>query len=231
MKKYKILIVDDDEEIRQLIDTFLTGEGYQVSQVDSGISALKEIDDSYDMIILDIMMPEMNGYKVCSTIREQNNLPVLFLTAKGLDSDLTVGFSVGGDDYLVKPFSFAELLARIKGLLRRYYSYKGKDENVDEEYLLYKDLRINLKFNEVFKNDNELNLTEIEYQILKLLAKNRGKIFTMEMIYETIWNEPYFASSANTIMAHIRKIRVKIENNPQCPLIIKTVWGKGYRIE
>lgn len=231
MEKSKILIVDDDAEIRELIDALLTGEGYSIRQASDGKQALNIIDSSFDLVILDIMMPEISGYKVCSEIRENYNTPILFLTAKSMDSDLTMGFSVGGDDYLTKPFSFSELLARVKGLLRRYHTYSGKSSDMQDEYYIYGTLNVNSQFNQVLKDGTELNLTEIEYQILKKLISHRGRIFTMQNLYESVWNEPYFSTSANTIMAHIRKLRVKIENNPQKPEIIKTVWGKGYRIE
>ncbi|MCM1508823.1 MAG: response regulator transcription factor [Ruminococcus flavefaciens] len=231
MEKSKILIVDDDSEIRELIDALLTGEGYSIRQASDGKQALSIIDSSFDLVILDIMMPEMSGYKVCSEIRENYNTPILFLTAKSMDSDLTMGFSVGGDDYLTKPFSFSELLARVKGLLRRYHTYNGKSSDMQDEYYIYGTLNVHSQFNQVLKDGTELNLTEIEYQILKKLIAHRGRIFTMQNLYENVWNEPYFSTSANTVMAHIRKLRVKIENNPQKPEIIKTVWGKGYRIE
>lgn len=231
MEKNKILIVDDDSEIRELIDALLSGEGYIIKQASNGKQALSMIDNSFDLVILDIMMPEMSGYKVCSAIRENYNIPILFLTAKSMDSDLTMGFSVGGDDYLTKPFSFSELLARVKGLLRRYHTYNGKSSDMQEEYYVYDTLYVHSQFNQVLKDGIELNLTEIEYQILKKLLSHRGMIFTMQNLYESVWNETYFSASANTVMAHIRKLRVKIENDPQKPSIIKTVWGKGYRIE
>ena len=231
MEKSKILIVDDDSEIRELIDALLTGEGYLIRQASNGKQALNIIDSSFDLVILDIMMPEMSGYKVCSAIRENYNTPILFLTAKSMDSDLTMGFSVGGDDYLTKPFSFSELLARVKGLLRRYHTYSGKSADMQDEYYVYDTIYVHSQFNQVLKDGAELNLTEIEYQILKKLLSHKGRIFTMQNLYESVWNEPYFSTSANTVMAHIRKLRVKIENDPQKPEIIKTVWGKGYRIE
>ena len=231
MEKSKILIVDDDSEIRELIDALLTGEGYLIRQASNGKQALSIIDSSFDLVILDIMMPEMSGYKVCSAIRENYNTPILFLTAKSMDSDLTMGFSVGGDDYLTKPFSFSELLARVKGLLRRYHTYSGKSTDMQDEYYVYDTIYVHNQFNQVLKDGAELNLTEIEYQILKKLLSHKGRIFTMQNLYESVWNEPYFSTSANTVMAHIRKLRVKIENDPQKPEIIKTVWGKGYRIE
>ncbi|MCM1225669.1 MAG: response regulator transcription factor, partial [Lachnospiraceae bacterium] len=152
MEKSKILIVDDDSEIRELIDALLTGEGYSIRQASNGKQALSIIDSSFDLVILDIMMPEMSGYKVCSEIRENYNTPILFLTAKSMDSDLTMGFSVGGDDYLTKPFSFSELLARVKGLLRRYHTYNGKSSDMQDEYYIYGTLNVHSQFNQVLKD-------------------------------------------------------------------------------
>ena len=163
-----------------------------------------------DLIILDVMMPGLSGYKTCARIRETSNVPILFLTARGMDTDLTLGFSAGGDDYLSKPFSNAELLSRVKALLRRYHVYGGKEETVD---------------------GRELSLTELEYRLLRLMMEHRGKIFSAENLYESVWGEPYFSVSANTVMVHIRKLRAKIEDDPQNPRIVKTVWGKGYRVE
>lgn len=231
MDKTHILVVDDDSEIRELLYTVLTSEGYEVLQAADGPEALARMSPSIDLLILDVMMPGMSGYKVCAAIREQSNVPILFLTAKGLDSDLTIGFSSGGDDYLTKPFSCAELLARVKGLLRRYHVYRGKEEGVHDEILTCGNLRVDANFNEVQKNGIELNLTELEYQILRLMMRHRGKIFSAQNLYESVWEEPYFSISANTVMVHIRKLRSKIEDDPQQPSIVKTVWGKGYRVE
>ncbi len=231
MEKTTVLVVDDDYEIRELLETLLQSEGYKVMQASNGRQAISLMTDLVDLVILDVMMPEMSGYKVCWSIRENYNVPILFLTAKGLDSDLTMGYSSGGDDYLTKPFSCAELLARVKGLLRRYHVYKGKEEAVQEHYYTCGSLRVHCDFNEVTKDGEELNLTELEYQLLRMMLGYRGKIFTTQNLYESVWNEPYFSISANTVMVHIRKLRSKIEENPQKPGIIKTVWGKGYRIE
>lgn len=227
----KILIVDDDQEIRELLRLLLESDGYEVSEASNGVKELAQFQDDTDLVILDVMMPEMSGYMVCNKLREQSNVPVLFLTAKGLDSDLITGFSSGGDDYLTKPFSSAELLARVKGLLRRYHEYKGKGTADDEDgYLRHAGIRLHRQFNEVFVNEQEVNLTEIEYQILRLMLQHTGKIFSAQNLYESVWNEPYFAISANTIMVHIKKLRAKVEEDPQNPKLIKTVWGKGYRI-
>ena len=226
-----ILIVDDDAEIRELLELLLSGEGYAVRQAENGEAALAMLDAGIDLVILDVMMPGLSGYKTCARIRETSNVPILFLTARGKDTDLTLGFSAGGDDYLSKPFSNAELLSRVKALLRRYHVYGGKEEACEDGYLSAHGLRVNRRFNEVFKNGRELALTELEYQMLRLMFEYRGKIFSAENLYESVWGEPYFSVSANTVMVHIRKLRAKIEDDPQNPQIVKTVWGKGYRVE
>ena len=226
-----ILIVDDDAEIRELLDLLLSGEGYAVRQAENGEAALAMLDAGIDLVILDVMMPGLSGYKTCACIRETSNVHILFLTARGMDTDLTLGFSAGGDDYLSKPFSNAELLSRVKALLRRYHVYGGKAETREDGFFSAHGLRVNRRFNEVFKNGRELALTELEYQMLRLMFEYRGKIFSAENLYESVWGEPYFSVSANTVMVHIRKLRAKIEDDPQNPQIVKTVWGKGYRVE
>ena len=226
-----ILIVDDDAEIRELLELLLSGEGYAVRQAENGEAALAMLDAGIDLVILDVMMPGLSGYKTCARIRETSNVPILFLTARGMDTDLTLGFSAGGDDYLSKPFSNAELLSRVKALLRRYHVYGGKAETREDGFFSAHGLRVSRRFNEVFKNGRELALTELEYQMLRLMFEYRGKIFSAENLYESVWGEPYFSVSANTVMVHIRKLRAKIEDDPQNPQIVKTVWGKGYRVE
>ncbi len=228
--KNKILVVDDNPDLVEVITIFLSGEGYEVVSASGGAEALELFDDSFDLVILDVMMPGMSGYKVCSEIREKSFVPILFLTAKTLDSDKAMGFSSGADDYLSKPFSYNELLARVKAQLRRFYIYNGKTKE-DDEHITVSDLVINKNYNEVFKGETELTLTDIEYKILLLMATHRKKIFTIQNIYESIWDEPYYYASNNTVMVHIRKLRTKVEDNPQNPKYIKTVWGKGYRIE
>ena len=228
----KILIVDDDAEIREVLRVLLTSENFEVDQAAGGEEALaylEEHDGGVDLVILDVMMEGISGYHVCLQLREQWNVPVLFLTAKSQESDLTMGYSSGGDDYLVKPFSYPELLARVKGLLRRYQVYKGKPEEAREE-AEWCGLRLNLRSNLVWRNDREIDLTETEYRILRLLLQNQGKIFSLQNLYESAWQEPYFASSGNTVMVHIRRLREKVEDDPKHPEFIKTIWGKGYRI-
>ena len=226
-----ILVVDDDSEIREVVRILLTGENFQVAEAASGHEALAWLEENEaDLVVLDVMMEGMSGYQVCLHLREKWNVPVLFLTAKSQESDLTLGYSSGGDDYLVKPFSYPELLARVKGLLRRYQVYRGKPETVRRE-LEWRGLRVSQESNMVWRDGRELDLTDTEWRILRLLMGNQGKIFSMANIYESVWEEPYFTSSSNTIMVHIRRLREKIEDDPCKPDFIKTVWGKGYRIE
>ncbi len=227
----KLLLVDDDPEIREITRVLLEGEGFTVVEASSGEEALTVFSPDTDLVILDVMMHGISGYQVCLRLRERWNVPVLFLTAKTQDSDLVMGFSSGGDDYLSKPFSYAELLARVKGLLRRYQIYKGKTSGEMGQFVEWRGLRLDRERNEVWKQERELNLTATEYQILRLLLTYRGKIFSAQNLYESVWEEPYLSTSSNTVMVHIRRLREKIERNPQEPEILKTIWGKGYRIE
>lgn len=229
----KILIIEDDSDIREGIRIILESEGYIVSEASSGSEGLELLDKSTDLIILDIMMPGMNGIKTCEMIRKVSNVPILFLTAKSRESDKIQGLMAGGDDYMTKPFSYSELLVRITALLRRYRIYKGKAEigEGEERKIERSGILINEDRNEVFKNGSEINLSDIEYGILLTLMKHPGRIFSAEELYEEVWKEDYLYSSNSTVMVHIRKLRVKIEDDPQEPSHIKTVWGKGYRFE
>lgn len=227
----KILLVDDDAEIREIARILLESEGFFVLEASDGEEAFSAFSADIDIVVLDVMMQGMSGYQVCRRLREQSNVPILFLTAKSRASDLMMGFSSGGDDYLSKPFSYTELIARVKGLLRRYRVYKGKEGMEIGKLVEWRGLRLDSEWNQVWKGDKELDLTDKEYQILRLLLAYHGKIFSAQNLYESVWNEPFYASSSNTVMVHIRKLREKIEENPQEPDILKTIWGKGYRIE
>lgn len=229
----KILIADDNSEIREIVNVLLSSEGYEVIEAVDGEDALKKIDADIDLIILDIMMPKMDGYKSCRLIREISNAPILFLTAKSQDSDKSLGFSCGGDDYLAKPFSYNELMARVKALMRRYHIYKGKEDSSLEtlESIKIHDLELRKNPDAVYMDGEFIALTDIEFQILELLMKHRGQTFTAQVLYETIWQEPYFYSANNTIMVHIRNLRKKLGDDPQNPQYVKTVWGKGYRCD
>jgi two-component system OmpR family response regulator len=226
-----ILIADDNEEIREIVRVLLESEGYNVIEAVDGEDAVIKVDESIDLIILDIMMPRKSGFKACVEIREKTSAPILLLTAKTQDSDKCMGFSVGSDDYLSKPFSYTELVSRVKALLRRYYVYKGKEKIDSTGIININGLTINTTSNEVSIDEEEVTLTEIEYNILLLMAQHRKKIFSAQNLYESVWKEPYFYSCNNTIMVHIRNLRRKLEKDPENPKYIKTVWGKGYRIE
>ena len=231
MEGQKILFVDDDPEIREVLRLLLESEGYQVEEAVSGEQVLEKLDDSVGLVILDVMMPGLNGYGVCAEIRRRSAVPVLFLTAKSQDSDKTLGFSAGGDDYLVKPFSYSELISRVKAMLRRYYVYGAKQAGQEAAIRCCGTVEIDPRQCVVRQEGREVALTETEYRILLLLASHPSKVFSVQNIYESVWNEPYFYSSNNTVMVHIRNIRRKLGDDPQNNRTIRTVWGRGYRIE
>jgi len=227
-----ILIADDNSEIREIVRVLLESENYEVLEAVDGEDAVNQVNEHIDLIILDIMMPKKSGFKACMEIRQKTSAPILFLTAKTQDSDKYMAFSAGSDDYLSKPFSYTELVYRVKALLRRYYVYQGKEKTEEPaERIHIQDLTINPESREVFIREQEIQLTEIEYQLLLLMARNRRKIFSAQNLYESVWEEPYFYSCTNTVMVHIRNLRKKTEADPQTPKLIQTVWGKGYRIE
>ena len=232
MDNHKILIVDDEKEICDLIGIYLKNEGYEVFKAENGLAALDILkSNSIDLIILDIMMPKLNGIDTCMRIREENNIPIIMLSAKSEDMDKILGLSTGADDYLTKPFNPLELIARVKSQLRRFtvlnnYNNRNKSDNI----LILGELEIDVDKHEVKKNDNVIKLTPIEFDILKLLVLNKGIVFSAEKIYEKVWGENYF-DAGNTIMVHIRRLREKLEDNPRNAQYIKTVWGVGYKIE
>lgn len=230
--KTTILIIEDDDSIREGVRILLQSEGYAVQEAATGKDGLKKLNDEVSLILLDIMLPDISGLKVCEEIREKSYVPILFLTAKAQESDKLIGLMAGGDDYLTKPFSYSELLGRVKALLRRYQVYNPQNDTVeetDESYLEMAGIRIHLSMNEVYVKGKEVQLTELEYQILRLLMKHPRKIFSAQNLYESIWNEPYFYNCNGTVVVHIRKLRVKLEKDPGNPQYIRTVWGKGYR--
>lgn len=231
METKKILFADDDPEIREALRLLLGCEGYETVEAADGGDVLRLLDDTVDLVILDVMMPDMNGYAVCAEIRRRSAVPILFLTAKSQESDMTLGFSAGGDDYLVKPFSYNELINRVKAMLRRYYVYGAKATEQSRIIRCCGDLEIDPDQCLVRKNGEEISLTDIEYRILYLLASHPRKIFSAQNIYESVWNEPYYYPSNNLVMVHIRNIRRKLKDDPQNCHTIRTVWGKGYRIE
>ncbi len=230
MENRKILAVDDDPEIREVLRLLLMGEGYQVVEAENGDAALKLLDSSIDLVILDVMMPGTSGYAACAEIRKQSAVPVLFLTAKSQDSDKSMGFTVGGDDYLVKPFSYSELISRVKAMLRRYCVYGAKAPEQNCRIRCCGNIEIDPDQCMVWQNGQEVTLTRTEYSILYLMASHPKKIFTVQNIYESVWEEPYLYTSNNTVMVHIGNLRRKLGDDTQNNQIIQTVWGKGYRI-
>ena len=227
---YNVLIVDDNKEIREVVNVLLSNEGYIVNEADNGAEAITKCE-AQDLIILDIMMPGMDGFKTCRRIRELTNVPILFLTAKTLDQDKEDGFNSGGDDYLIKPFSYSELLSRVNALIRRFYVYRGKS-NIEESNIIERnDLKVDQNSNRVWVGDEEVNLTEIEYRFLQLLITNPKRVFSNKELYESIWDESYLYTANNTIMVHIRNLRKKLLVDPSNPKYIRTIWGKGYRFD
>lgn len=228
MSQETILVVDDEQEIRDLVAIYLRNEGYKIELASTGLQAIKVMNEKQiDMIILDIMMPEVNGIDACIKIREKYNIPIIMLSAKTEDIDKIQGLSVGADDYLAKPFNPLELIARVKAQLRRatkLNNYTAPKENVLEE----DELTLDLEWGKVYKRGQEINLTPTELGILKLLWVNKGITFKTETIYERVWGQEYFENN-NTVMVHIRKLREKIEDNPREPIYIFTVWGVGYK--
>lgn len=230
MEKETLLIVDDEKEIRELIEIYLKNEGYNVLKATDGLEAL-EILNAYEihLIILDIMMPKMDGIQACMKIREEKNMPIIILSAKGQDMDKITGLSIGADDYIAKPFNPMELVARVKSQLRRYIRLNIPFQKNQDEIEI-DGLSINTTAHEITVDGAPVKLTPREFNILELLARNKGVVFSIEKIFEEVWKEDYF-ESGNTVMVHIRKIREKIEVNPRKPKYIKTVWGIGYKIE
>lgn len=227
----KILYADDDPEIREALHLLLNCEGYETVEAANGNEVLQLLDDTVDLVILDVMMPGMNGYAVCAELRKRSVAPVLFLTAKSQESDMTMGFSSGGDDYLIKPFSYNELINRVKAMLRRYCVYGAKSGERERLLRCCGDIEIEPDQCLVRQNGKEISLTDTEYRILYLLASHPKKVFSVQNIYESVWNEPYFYTSNNLVMVHIRNIRRKLGDDSQNCRTIRTVWGKGYRVE
>lgn len=233
MEQGNILIIEDDAAIREGVRVLLEGDGFVVDEAENGFSGLEKLSDATGLVILDIMMPGISGIKTCEEIRKKSKVPVLFLTAKGQEADKLLGLTVGGDDYLVKPFSYAELLARVRALLRRRNVYDKAETEPSEhfpQWLEHGGIRIHTRQNQVLVRGVETDLTEIEYSLLLLMMKHPQKIFSVQNLYESVWGEPFIYTSGNTVMVHIRRLRKKIEEDPQAPKIIVNVWGKGYRL-
>lgn len=227
----KILVCDDDKEIVEAIEIYLTQDGHQVLEAYDGIEAVEILKkESVDLLIMDIMMPRMDGIRATLKIREKHNIPIIILSAKSEDADKILGLNIGADDYITKPFNPLELVARVKSHLRRYMQLGSTAIKENEAIYTVGGLAINDDLKEVTVDGEPVKLTPIEYNILLLLVKYQGKVFSIDQIYENIWNENAVGVD-NTVAVHIRHIREKIEINPKEPRYLKVVWGVGYKIE
>ena len=223
-----ILIVDDDPDIRKVL-FFLLKDNYFVEEAADGAAAVEYIaaHPETDLVVLDVMMPGMSGYEACGKIRALSNAPILFLTAKSAEADMISAYGSGGDDFISKPFSHGEFLAKVNSLLRRYKEYRGKPA----EALTIDGLEVDLETHSVKSSGKDVTLTDTEYAILEYLLKNRGSTVTAAELYESVWKERFLPGSGNTVMVHVLNLRRKIEETPSAPKIIRTVWGKGYQID
>lgn len=228
---FNVLVCDDDKEIVEAIEIYLRQEGYNVLKAYDGQEAIKVLDSTeVDLLIIDVMMPKLDGIRATLKIREKNSLPIIILSAKSEDADKILGLNVGADDYLTKPFNPLELVARVKSQLRRYTQLGSTVVEKKSSVFTVGELKIDDELKEVTVDGDVIRLTPIEYNILLLLVKNQGKVFSINQIYESIWNEDAIGAD-NTVAVHIRHIREKIEINPKEPRYLKVVWGVGYKIE
>ena len=229
MDKFNVLVVDDEKEIRDAIDIYLRGEGINVIKAKDGLEALEVLDkEDVHLVVLDLMMPRLDGMQTCMKIRETRNMPIIMLSAKSEDSDKILGLNIGADDYVTKPFNNLELVARVKSQLRRYEKPLSIENSQDT--IIIKDLLIDNINKKVVLRGNEVKLTATEYKILILLASHPGRIFSIKEIYEKVWEEAFYKSE-NTVTVHIRRMREKIEINSKDPEYIKLVWGIGYKVD
>ena len=235
MSKNRVLVVDDDKEIVEAIDIYLRNEGIEVVKAYDGIQALEAVmEDEIHLILMDIMMPKMDGLRTTMKIREEKNIPIILISAKSEDTDKILGLNMGADDYITKPFNPLEMIARVKSQLRRYtmlgnFGAVNQGEEVNS-IISSGGLSINLDTKEAILDGETIKVTATEFKILELLLRNQGRVFSIDEIYEKVWNEPNY-NSENTVAVHIRRIREKIEINPKEPKYLKVVWGIGYKIE
>ena len=226
-----ILVVDDEKEIADLVQVYLESEGFTVYKCYTGKEALKVIEEKdLDLALLDVMLPEMDGFSLCRIIRQKYTWPVIMLTARGEEMDKINGLSLGADDYITKPFSPLEMVARVKAQLRRARLY-SEGEKKEADVLDFAGILIDRSTHTCQLNERTLNLTPTEFKILWLLCENRGKVLSCEELFRKVWGEKYFTNSSNTVMVHIRHLREKVEDATDKPKYIKTVWGVGYKID
>ncbi len=226
-----ILVVDDEREIADLISVYLQNEGFGVSAFYEPFSALRCLDNCrVDLAILDVMLPEMDGFSLCRKIREQYSFPIIMLTARGEELDKINGLTLGADDYVTKPFQPLELIARVKAQLRRFTKYNPQGSPAGD-VIAFSGLVLNRETHECFLDERPLPLTPTEFSILWALSENRGRVISSEELFQQVWGEKYFTNSNNTVMVHIRHLREKMHDSAEKPKYIKTVWGVGYKIE
>ncbi|AZJ18519.1 DNA-binding response regulator [Bacillus wiedmannii] len=229
MKDIRILIADDDKEIRNLLKIYLERELYMVDTAVNGEEALQLFNqNNYNLVILDLMMPKVDGIEVCRKLRDKTNVPILMLTAKDHEIDKILGLSIGADDYITKPFSIHEVVARVKALMRRFLVLGSNTTAQEKTILAFKGLTIDLNTYTVHTNKEEISLTGKELELLKFFTSNPGQVFTKTQLFRNVWDDNYIEDD-NTVMVHIRKLRKKIEINPSNPKFIQTVWGIGYK--
>lgn len=232
MNDINILVVDDEKEIADLLELYLISDGYQVRKAYDAIEGLQIMKrEKIDLVLLDIMMPRIDGLEMCRKIRENNNVPIIIVSARTQELDKIVGLTTGADDYVTKPFNPLELMARVKSQLRRYKELNPAQEQKDESSMIQlRNLKINKVNHQVFVDDESIKLTPIEFDILYLLASNPGKVFSTDEIFEKVWHEKVYEAN-NTVMVHIRRLRGKMKEDQRTEKIITTVWGVGYKIE
>ncbi|MCR6845008.1 response regulator transcription factor [Bacillus sp. IBL03825] len=229
MKDIRILIADDDKEIRNLLKIYLERELYMVDTAVNDEEALQLFNqNNYNLVILDLMMPKVDGIEVCRKLRDKTNVPILMLTAKDHEIDKILGLSIGADDYITKPFSIHEVVARVKALMRRFLVLGSNTTAQEKTLLAFKGLTIDLNTYTVHTNKEEISLTGKELELLKFFTSNPGQVFTKTQLFRNVWDDNYIEDD-NTVMVHIRKLRKKIEINPSNPKFIQTVWGIGYK--
>lgn len=227
-----LLIVEDDMEINELLRSFLEGEGYSITSAYDGKTALELFQkDHFDLVLLDLMIPKINGISVMKRIRNNSVVPIIIISARDSDSDKTIGLGFGADDYITKPFQPLELIARVKAQLRRYKKYNNQDNTINTNEIDFRGIRINNSTHEFFFNEKLVELTKTEFAILWKLCANRGNVVKSDELFSKVWGEKYFERDNNTIMVHIRHLREKMNDGGRNPKYIKTVYGMGYKIE
>ncbi|NLV17353.1 MAG: VanR-ABDEGLN family response regulator transcription factor [Syntrophomonadaceae bacterium] len=227
-----ILVVDDEQSIADLIEVYLQSENFNVLKFYNGHDTLQCLEQqSIDLAILDVMLPDINGFAICQQIREKHNFPVIMLTAKDEEIDKITGLTLGADDYITKPFRPLEMVARVKAQLRRFTKYNPAEPVSEENSIVFSGLVLNKDRHECILNEKPLYLTPTEFSILWVLASSRGRVVSSEELYHRVWGDKYFTGNNNTVMVHIRHLREKMQDSAEHPKYIKTVWGVGYKIE